>query len=194
MEKRMGKIVISQLATLDGVVEDPTGEEGFRHGGWFAQMTPADRQAWAAAQYQEALRASALLLGRRSDHYFGTRWNGREGEWADRLRELPKYVVSSTLVEPVWVNSTVLGGRVVEAAARLRRELDGEIVVFASRQLVHTLFEHDLVDEIRLTVFPLVVGEGARVFGPMGDKRGLRRLAAQAVGDSLVRLDYEVVR
>lgn len=190
----MGKIVISQLTTLDGVVEDPTGEEGFRHGGWFAQMTPADRQAWAAVQYEEALRASALLLGRRSDRYFGTRWNDREGEWADRLRELPKYVVSSTLAQPVWINSTVLEGQAADAVAKLRRELEGEIVVFASRQLVHALFEHDLVDEIRLTVFPLVAGEGGRVFVPMGDRRSLRRLDAQALGDSLVRLDYEVVR
>lgn len=190
----MGKIVISQLTTLDGVVEDPTGEEGFKYGGWFAQMTPDDRQAWAVSQYEEALRASALLLGRRSDHYFGTRWNDRQGEWADRLRELPKYVISSTLAEPVWINSAVLGGHVAEVVAKLRRELDGEIVVFASRQLVHALFEHDLVDEIRLTVFPLVAGVGERVFAPMGDRCNLRRLAAQAVGDTLVRLDYEVVR
>lgn len=190
----MGKIVISQNITLDGVAEDPTGQEGLRHGGWFGQMSQADGEAWASVQYEAALRASALLLGRHSDRYFGTRWNDREGAWAERLRELPKYVVSSTLTAPVWVNSNVLGGDVAAVVAKLKRQTDGEILVFGSRQLVHALLEHDLVDEIRLMIFPMVAGEGGRVFGSMSDKRVLRRIEAQAVGDSLTSLIYEVVR
>ena len=190
----MGKIVISQNVTLDGVVQDPTGEEGFRHGGWFEQMSATDRQEWAKVEYDEARRASALLLGRRSDAYFGTRWNAQTGEWAATLNALRKYVVSSTLVEPVWTNATVLKGDVLEEAANLKLEIDGEIVVYASRPLVHILLEHDLVDEIRLTVFPVATGGGERLFAPMSDKRTLRRLDVRAVGDSLTHLTYEVVR
>ncbi|MET8292366.1 dihydrofolate reductase family protein [Streptomyces sp. NPDC005132] len=189
----MGKIVISQNITLDWVVEDPTGEEGFRHGGWFEKMSDADRQEWAKIEYDEAQRASALLLGRRSDTYFGTRWSAQTGEWAARLNALRKYVVSSTLLEPVWTNATVLKGDVLEEVANLKLEIDGEIVVYASRTLVHTLLEHDLVDEIRLTVFPIATGEGDRLFAPMSDKRTLRRLDVRAVGDNLTHLTYQVV-
>ena len=135
----MGKIVISENVSLDGVVQDPTGEEGFRHGGWFGQVGDKDREEWAKVEFEEALGAEALLLGRRSDEYFGPRWTGRSGEWADRLNGLPKYVVSSTLVNPEWSNSTVLKGEVVNEVSKLKQELDGEIVVYASRQLVHTL-------------------------------------------------------
>jgi dihydrofolate reductase len=190
----MGRIVVSQNVTLDGVVEDPTGEEGFRHGGWFKQMSGTDRQEWAKVEYDEALRASALLLGRRSDAYFGSQWNTQTSDWAARLNALPKYVVSATIVEPVWHNSTILKGDVLEEVVTLKTEIDGEIVVYASRHLVHTLLEHDLVDEIRLTVFPVVTGEGERVFTPTSDKRTLRRLDVRAVGDNLTHLTYEVVR
>jgi dihydrofolate reductase len=176
----MGKIVISENVSLDGVVQDPTGEEGFRHGGWFGQVGDKDREEWAKVEFEEALGAEALLLGRRSDEYFGPRWTGRSGEWADRLNGLPKYVVSSTLVNPEWSNSTVLKGEVVNEVSKLKHELDGEIVVYASRQLVHTLMEHDLVDELRLMVYPFVLGAGERLF-------------ARTVGDSLVYLTYEVV-
>ena len=142
----MGKIVISENVSLDGAVQDPTGEEGSRHGGWFGQVGDKDREEWAKVEFEEALGAEALLLGRRSDEYFGPRWTGRGGEWADRLNGLPKYVVSSTLVNPEWSNSTVLKGEVVNEVSKLKQELDGEIVVYASRQLVHTLMEHDLVE------------------------------------------------
>ena len=133
-------------------------------------------------------------MGRRSDEYFGPRWTGRSGEWADRLNGLPKYVVSSTLVNPEWSNSTVLKGDVVEEVSKLKQELDGDIVVYASRQLVHTLMEHDLVDELRLMVYPVVLGAGERLFGETSDKKSIRPLHARTVGDSLVYLTYEVVR
>jgi dihydrofolate reductase len=190
----MGKIVISENVSLDGVVQDPTGEEGFRHGGWFGQVGDKDREEWAKVEFEEALGAEALLLGRRSDEYFGPRWTGRSGEWADRLNGLPKYVVSSTLVNPEWSNSTVLKGEVVNEVSKLKQELDGEIVVYASRQLVRTLMEHDLVDELRLMVYPFVLGAGERLFGETSDKKSIRPLCARTVGDSLVYLTYEVVR
>ena len=190
----MGKIVISENVSLDGVVQDPTGEQGFRHGGWFGQVGDKDREEWAKVEFEEALGAEALLMGRRSDEYFGTRWTGRSGEWADRLNALPKYVVSSTLVNPEWSNSTVLTGDVVDEVSKLKQELDGEIVVYASRQLVHTLMEHDLVDELRLMVYPFVLGAGERLFGETSDKKSIRPLYARTVGDSLVYLTYEVVR
>src|SRR4051812_8507163 len=145
----MGKIVVSENVSLDGVVQDPTGDEGFRHGGWGVQLADKDREAWATVELDEALGAEALLLGRRSDEFFAARFPSRSGEWADRLNSMPKHVVSSTLQDPKWTNATVLKGDVVDEVSRLKRKLDGEIVVYASRQLVHTLMEHDLVDELR---------------------------------------------
>ena len=190
----MGKIVISENVTLDGVVQDPTGDEGFRHGGWFGQIGDKDREAWAKVEFEEALGAEALLLGRRSDEWFGSRWSSRSGEFADRLNSLPKYVVSSTLVDPEWTNSTVLQGEVVNEVSKLKQELDGEIVVYASRQLVHTLMEHDLVDEVRLMVFPFVLGTGERLFGETSEKKSMRLVGSRPVGESLAHLRYEVVR
>jgi dihydrofolate reductase len=190
----MGKIIVSENVSLDGVVQDPTGEEGFRHGGWFSQIGDKDREAWAKAEFDEALGAEALLLGRRSDEYFATRWAGRSGEWADRLNSLPKYVVSSTLAAPRWENSTILKGEVVNEVSKLRQELDGEIVVYASRQLVRTLMEHDLVDGLRLMVYPVVLGAGERLFGETSDKRSMRLLDTRTVGDGLAFLSYEIVR
>src|ERR1700680_436015 len=190
----MGKIVISENVSLDGVVQDPTGEEGFRHGGWFGQVGDKDREEWAKVEFEEALGAEALLLGRRSDEYFGPRWTGRSGEWADRLNGLPKDVVSSALVHAAWSNATVLKGEVVNEVSKLKQELDGEIVVYASRQLVHTLMEHDLVDELRLMVYPVVLGAGERLFGDARDNDAIASLYARTVGDSLVYLTYEVVR
>jgi dihydrofolate reductase len=190
----MGKIVISENVSLDGVVQDPTGEEGFKHGGWFEQFMGEDREAWATVEFAEALGAEALLLGRRSDEYFGSRWASRSGDWADRLNNLPKYVVSSTLVDPVWTNSTVLKGEVVKEVSKLKQELDGEIVVYASSQLVHTLMEHDLVDELRLTVYPVVLGAGERLFGETSDKKSMRLINTRTFGDDLVFLTYQLVR
>jgi dihydrofolate reductase len=186
----MGKIVVSENVSLDGVVQDPTGEEGFRHGGWFIQISDNDRAAWAKAGLDEALSAQALLLGRRSDEYFAARWLSRSGEWADRLNSMPKYVVSSTLEHPAWSNATVLKGDVVNEVTKLKRELAGEIVVYGSRQLVHTLMEHDLADELRLTVHPVVLGTGQRLFGETSGKKPMRLLAARTLGDGLAYLTY----
>jgi dihydrofolate reductase len=190
----MGKIVVSENVSLDGVVQDPTGEEGFRQGGWFGQFGGKDFEAWAKVELEEALRAEALLLGRRSDEWFGTRWSFRSGEWADRLRSLPKYVVSSTLEHPAWNNSTVLRGDVVKEVSKLKQALNGEIVVYASSQLVHTLMEHDLVDELRLTVYPVVLGAGQRLFGETSDKKPMRLVDSRMIGNGLAYLIYERVR
>ena len=190
----MGRIVISENVSLDGVVQDPTGEEGFRLGGWFGQVGDRDRAEWATVELEEALGATALLLGRRSDEWFGSRWSSRRGEWADRLNSLPKYVVSSTLEHPRWANSTVLRGDMVREVSKLKQEIDGEIVVYASIQLVHTLMEHDLVDELRLMIYPVVLGAGERLFGETGVRKPLRLAHARTVGDSLAFLTYDLVR
>ena len=190
----MGKIVISENVSLDGVVQDPTGEEGFRFGGWFGQMGDKDREAWAKVEFDEALGTEALLLGRRSDEWFAVRWLSRSGEWADRLNSLPKYVVSSTLEEPRWNNATVLRGDVVNEVSKLKQELDGDIVVYGSIQLAHTLMEHDLVDELRLTIHPVVLGAGERLFGETSHRKPMRLVHTQTVGDSLALLTYKLVR
>jgi len=189
----MGKIIVTENVSLDGVVQDPTGEEGFRHGGWF-RIGDKDREAWAKVLLDEALGTEALLLGRRSDEWFAARWLSRSGEWADRLNSLPKYVVSSTRQEGRWNNPTVLAGDVVNEVSKLKQELDGDIVVYASTQLVHSLMEHDLVDELRLMVYPVVLGVGERLFGATSDLKPLRLLDTRTVGDSLVLLTYELVR
>ena len=190
----MGRIVISENVSLDGVVQDPTGEEGFARGGWFVQVADKDREAWTKIELDEALRAAALLLGRRSDDFFGSRWSRRSGEFADRLNSLPKYVVSSTLDRPAWNNSTVLRGDVLSEVSKLKRELDGEIVVLASFELMRTLMEHDLLDELRLKVFPVVLGAGERLFGETSDKKPMRLLETRTVGEGLAYLIYRVVR
>jgi dihydrofolate reductase len=190
----MGKIVVSENVSLDGVVEDPTGEEGFRHGGWFNQIGDRDREGWAKVGFDEAVGAEVMLLGRRSYEFLAARWPSRTGKWADRLNSMPKYVVSSTLVDPDWSNSTVLRGEVVNEVSKLKQERDGEILVAASRQLVRTLMEHDLVDELRLMVYPIVLGAGERLFGETRDKTPMRLVDTETVGDGLAFLTYEMVR
>ncbi|HWF54225.1 MAG TPA: dihydrofolate reductase family protein [Solirubrobacteraceae bacterium] len=189
----MGKIVISTNASLDGVVQDPDGQEGFRHGGWFGRFGGKDLEEWGMVSLDEALRTDALLLGRRSDEWFAARWSSRTGEWADRLNGLPKYVVSSTLERPRWTNATVLTGEVVDEVSKLKRELDGEILVYASYQLGRTLIEHDLVDELRLVVYPVVLGAGKRLFGETTDTKPMRLIDTKTIGDGLAFLTYELV-
>jgi dihydrofolate reductase len=190
----MGKIVITTNCTLDGVVQDPDGKEGFGLGGWFRRYGGEDLEEWAAVETDEALRAGALLLGRRSDEWFGMRWGSREGVWADRLNSLPKYVVSSTLEHPVWTNSTVLTGDLADEVSRLRHEVAGDVLVYASYQLVRTLLEHGLVDELRLVVFPVVLGAGERLFGETGVTAPLRLLSSRTIGAGLAFLTYQPVR
>jgi dihydrofolate reductase len=190
----MGNIVISTNMSLDGVVQDPDGQEGFSRGGWFAQSGGQDLQEWGQVEYAEARGSAALLLGRRSDEWFGARWASRPGQFADRLNSLPKYVVSATLSEPRWTNVTVLEGNVIDEVARLKREVDGDIVVYASYQLGRTLIEHDLVDELRLIVFPVVVGAGQRLFGETSCTKLFRLAGSRTVGEGLVFLTYEIVR
>ena len=190
----MGKIVITTNMSLDGVVQDPDGGEGFSRGGWFVQAGGKDLEEWGKIEYGEALDSAALLLGRRSDEWFGTRWAARPGQFADRLNSLPKYVVSATLRDPRWTNVTVLKGDVTDEVTRLKRELDGDIVVYASYQLERALIEHGLVDELRLFVFPVVVGAGERLFGQTTGMKPFRLAGSRTVGDGLVLLTYEAVR
>ncbi len=190
----MGKLVISTNVSLDGVVQDPDGKEGFVRGGWFSRFGGKDLDAWGAIEFEEALDSGAMLLGRRSYEWFEARWSSRPGEWADRLRSLPKYIVSSTLHDPRWVNSTVLAGDLANEVAKLKRELDGDIIVYASYQLGRALIEHDLVDELRLFVFPVVVGAGERLFGQTTGMKGMRRIATRTVGDGLTFVTYEFTR
>jgi dihydrofolate reductase len=189
----MGKIIISQNITLDGVVQDPTGEGDFDRGGWFNGISDADRAAWATVEHEEALAASALLFGRGSYDYFATRWTDRPGDWADRLRELPKYVISTTLRDPQWPNTTVLpGGDALTAAKELKETLNGEIVVYASLPLARTLIEHDLADEVRLMVYPTALGGGDRLFGETTSAKPMHLVDARTVGDSLAFLTYRL--
>ena len=190
----MGKIVITTNVSLDGVVQDPDGEEGFGRGGWFVQYGGKDLEEWGKIEYAEVLGTAALLLGRRSDEWFGARWAAKPGEFADRLNSLPKYVVSSAPHDPKWTNVTVLNGNVVDEVTRLKQEIDGDIVVYASYQLGRTLIEHDLVDELRLIVFPVVVGAGERLFGETSGKKPFRLTGSRTVGDGLVFLSYAIVR
>ena len=189
----MGKIVISgpQNISLDGVVQDPTGEEGFRLGGWLAQFGGKDLDEWSKIALDDALRAEAWLLGRRSYEYFRARGGSRWRALADRLNSMPKYVVSSTLEEPDWNNSTILKGDVVTEVSKLKQQLDGEIVVPASYQLGRTLIQHDLADELRLVVFPVVLGAGERLFSEVSGIKPMRLIDARIIGDSLAFLTYK---
>src|SRR6266487_2566290 len=190
-ESRMGRIVVSDNVSLDGVVQDPSGDEGFRVGGWVGLLK--DRPKLNKLALDEALGAEALLLGRRSYEWFAARWPSRSGELADRLNSLPKYVVSSTLEHPEWNNSAVLRGDVLDEVSKLKHELEGEVVVPASFKLVHTLVGHDLVDELRLKVFPVVLGAGERLFGETSDKKPMRLVATQTVEGGIAYLTYQPV-
>jgi dihydrofolate reductase len=190
----MGKIIISTNVSLDGVVQDPDGTEGSGRGDWFGRFMGTDREEWAKLELDEALGAEALLLGRRSDEWFAARWAARTGEWADRLNRMPKYVVSSTLEEPKWTNSTVLRGDVAGAVSKLKQELTGDIVVYASYQLGRTLIEHNLVDELRLIVLPVVLGAGEHLFGETGDAKRMHLAGLRTVGNGLALLTYQFVR
>jgi dihydrofolate reductase len=185
----MGRIVVTEFISLDGVVEDPGGAEDFKHGGWSFEINRGDEGD--KFKLDEALNADALLLGRVTYEGFAEAWPSREGEFADKFNNMPKYVVSSTLEDPEWSNSTVLKGDVVEEVSKLRQGPDGDIVVHGSAQLVQTLVANDLVDELRLMVFPVVLGSGKRLFGDTSDKKSLRLADSKTVGDGVAILVYE---
>jgi dihydrofolate reductase len=185
-------VVVSENVSLDGVIQDPAGDEGFARGGWVGLIK--DHPGLGKIALEEAVAAEAMLLGRRSYQWFAARWPTRSGELADRLNAMPKYVVSSTLEDADWPNSTVLKGDVVREVSRLKRQLDGEIVVAASFRLVHTLIEHDLVDELRLKIFPVVLGAGERLFAEPTDKKLLRLVGSRIIDDSVAYLTFAAAR
>src|ERR671911_1541113 len=187
-EDRVGRIVVTEFVSLDGVMEAPGGGEDYKHGGWSFEISRGEEGD--RFKLDETMAADALLLGRRTYEGFAAAWPSREGEFADKFNTMPKYVVSSTLSEPEWNNSTVLQGNVAEEVKKLKEEQDGEIVVHGSAQLVQTLLDHDLVDELRLMVFPVVLGTGKRLFGETSDKKPLRLVDSKAVGDGVSILVY----
>jgi dihydrofolate reductase len=185
----VGRIIVTEFVSLDGVMEDPGGSEDFKYGAWtfeFSRGEEGDK-----FKLDETFDAAAQLLGRKTYEGFAEAWPSRDGEFADRFNSMPKYVVSSTLKDPEWTNTTVLDGDVRESVSRLRDEIDGDIVVHGSRQLAQTLLELDLVDRLHLMVFPVVLGAGRRLFGETSDKKTLRLVSHQAVGDGVAILVYE---
>jgi dihydrofolate reductase len=188
----VGRIIVTEFVSLDGVMEDPGGAEDFRHGGWsfeFSRGEEGDK-----FKVDETVEAAAQLLGRKTYEGFAEAWPGRDGEFADRFNSMPKYVVSSTLKDPEWTNTTVLDGDVGESVAKLKDEVDGNIVVHGSGQLAQTLLDLDLVDEVRLMVFPVVLGTGKRLFGETGAKKTLRLTDSRIVGDGVAIMVYEPAR
>jgi dihydrofolate reductase len=184
----MGRIVVTEFVSLDGVMEDPGGSENFAHGGWSFKISRGDEGD--KFKLDETFASEALLLGRVTYEGFAEAWPSRDGEFADKFNSMPKYVVSSTLDQPEWNNSTVLRGDVSEEVAKLKQEQDGDIVVHGSARLVQTLVEHDLVDEFRLMVYPVVLGSGKRLFGDTSDMKPLRLLDSRLVGDGVAILIY----
>jgi dihydrofolate reductase len=185
----MGKIVVTEFVSLDGVMEDPGGAEDFKYGGWSFEISRGDEGD--KFKLDETLEADALLLGRVTFEGFAEAWPSREGEFADKFNNMPKYVISSTLDEPGWNNSTVLKGDLANEIANVRGKHDGNIVVHGSAQLVQSLLENDLVDELRLMVFPVVLGSGKRIFGDTSDKKPLELVDSKTVGDGVAILIYK---
>ena len=188
----MGRIVVTEFVSLDGVMEDPGGAEDYRHGGWTFEIERG--QDGDAFKLDETFAAEALLLGRRTYEGFAAAWPEREGEFADKFNSMPKYVVSSTLEAAEWNNSTILKGDLAEEVAKLRDSASGDVYVHGSAQLVQALVEHDLVDELRLMVFPVVLGSGKRLFDGTSDKKALRLTDSKTVGEGVMILIYEPVR
>ena len=191
-EAEVGRIVVTEFVSLDGVVEDPGGAEDFKYGGWSFEISRGDEGD--KFKLDETMASDALLLGRVTYEGFADAWPSRDGEFADKFNSMPKYVVSSTLKDPTWTNSTVLSGDVADEVATLKQQVDGDIVVHGSVQHVQALIDHDLVDELRLMVFPVVLGSGKRIFGETSDKKPLRLADSKVVGDGVAILTYEPAR
>ena len=185
----MGKIVVTEFVSLDGVMEDPGGAESFKYGGWTFEISRGDEGD--KFKLDEAMSADALLLGRVTYEGFAAAWPSREGDFADKFNTMPKYVVSTSLEDPEWSNSTVLTGDLAEEVAKLKEAHDCDVVVHGSAQLAQALLERDLVDELRLMVFPVVLGTGKRLFGDTTDKKALRLVDSKVVGDGVTILTYE---
>jgi len=185
----MGKIIVTEFVSLDGVMEDPGGAEDFKYGGWTFEIDRGDEGN--KFKLEETMESDALLLGRVTYEGFAAAWPSREGEFADKFNTMPKYVVSSTLDSPEWNKSTVLKGDPVEAVRKLRQDQDGIIQVAGSQRLVETLLDNDLVDEVRLMIFPVVLGAGRRLFGETSDKKRFQLAESRTVGDGVVILIYE---
>jgi dihydrofolate reductase len=184
----MARIVVTEFSSLDGVMEAPGGED-FKYPGWSFEFDRGDDGN--QFKLDETMEADALLLGRRTYESFAGAWPEREGEFADKFNTMPKFLVSSTITEPEWNNTTRLEGDVVEAVKKLKDEFDGTIQVPGSRQLVQDLVENDLVDQVNLMIFPVVLGTGKRVFGEYSDKKPMRLVESKTVGDGVVILVYE---
>jgi dihydrofolate reductase len=184
----MGRIVVTEFISLDGVIEDPGGSEDFEHGGWSFEISRGDEGD--KFKLDEAMEADALLLGRTTYEGFAEAWPSRDGDFADKFNEMPKYVVSDSMSEAGWTNSTVIGGDLSEEVAKLKANHDGDIVVHGSAQLAQALLDQDLVDELRLMVFPAVLGGGKRLFGDSG-KKPMRLTESKTVGDGVAILVYE---
>jgi dihydrofolate reductase len=185
----MGRIVVTEFVSLDGVMEDPGGSEDFKYGGWSFEYNRGDDGD--KFKLDETFDAEALLLGRVTYEGFAEAWPSREGEFADKFNQMPKYVVSSTLKDPEWTNSTALDGDLAEEVAKVKGQHDGDVYVHGSAQLVHALLEGDLVDQLNLMVFPVVLGSGKRVFGETSDKKPLKLTDSKTVGDGVAILVYE---
>jgi len=187
----VGRIVVTEFVSLDGVMEDPGGAEGYEHGGWSFQVSRGDEGD--KFKLDELVDAEAQLLGRVTYEGFAKAWPSitDEAGFAAKMNSMPKYVVSSTLTNPEWQNTTVLSGDVAEEVSKLKQEVDGNILVAGSARLVQALIDHDLVDELRLMVYPVVLGSGKRLFGTTSDKRALRLADSKVVGDGVQILVYE---
>ncbi|MGH2807448.1 MAG: dihydrofolate reductase family protein [Actinomycetota bacterium] len=184
----MGRIVVTEFVSVDGVMEDPGGSEDFKYGGWSFEISRGDEGD--NFKLDETRNSVALLLGRKTYDGFAEAWPTRTGEFADKFNNMPKYVVSSTLDDPPWTNSTVIDEDVVQAVSDLKGKLDGDIVVHGSAQLVQFLLDNDLVDELRLMVYPVVLGDGKRLFGSTTDKKTMRLVDSKTVGDGVSILIY----
>jgi dihydrofolate reductase len=184
----VGRIVVTEFVSLDGVLEDPGGAEDFEYGGWSFEISRGEEGD--RFKLDETMSSEALLLGRRTYEGFAAAWPSRDGEFADKFNSMPKFVVSSTLADPDWTNTTVLGGDVATEVAKVRDEHDGDVVVHGSAQLAQTLLDEDLVDELRLMVFPVVLGRGKRFFGETRGKKRLQLAESKVVGDGVNILVY----
>ena len=188
----MSRIVVSQFVSVDGVIEDPVGIETLGRGAWSGSASSGAEGA--RFNVDEIRESEAMLLGRKTYESYAAAWPSRSDEYADKINRMPKYVVSSTLEDPEWDNTTVLEGEVASEVGKLREQVGGNILVHGSAELTYTLMEHDLVDEWRLKIYPIVVGAGKRCFGDPGKAVGLELVDSKTVGDGVAILVYRPAR